>query len=170
MGPAIVLNAFRSRPALRFDLPAAPHATLQVADARRCAASRALAGARQHAAGHAALVRRCGSFNSPPPTCARVHRSLAETQADPALLGSDGMAARRAAVRGGLDALAQRIESRVAFDDLVAPPWSTAQLRDIAMICSTGRASMATGALAAHHGRGLGTAALFAGESGTGKT
>ena len=73
-------------------------------------------------------------------------------------------------MRGGLDALAQRIDSRVAFDDLVAPPVVTAQLRAIASELQHRPRVHGDWGFAAHNGRGLGTAALFAGESGTGKT
>ena len=36
--------------------------------------------------------------------------------------------AMREAERGGLDALAQRIDSRTTFDDLIVPPLVAAQL------------------------------------------
>jgi hypothetical protein len=78
--------------------------------------------------------------------------------------------ALREAARGGLDALAQRIDSRAVFDDLVVPAPVTAQLREIASQLRHRRRVYEEWGFGRRDGRGLGIAALFAGESGTGKT
>ena len=91
----------------------------------------------------------------------------------------------RRASRGGLDHLAQRIETRFSgFDDgqhqdaepmlffkhLVLPPAQLAVLRQIAAQLRHGFKVQEQWGFAHQTGRGLGLTALFAGESGTGKT
>ncbi|MFD7320003.1 ATP-binding protein [Streptomyces sp. NPDC059875] len=80
----------------------------------------------------------------------------------------------RAAVRAqngaGLERLARRIEPGVGWDDLVLPPPTRRQLGELALRARhrdqvLGRWRMRPGG-----GRGRGVIALFAGESGTGKT
>ncbi|MFE6765290.1 ATP-binding protein [Streptomyces sp. NPDC057689] len=80
----------------------------------------------------------------------------------------------RTAVRAqngaGLARLARRIEPAVGWDDLVLPPATRRQLSDLALRARhrdqvLGRWGMRPGG-----GRGRGIVALFAGESGTGKT
>ncbi|WP_009917495.1 ATP-binding protein, partial [Burkholderia humptydooensis] len=78
--------------------------------------------------------------------------------------------ALREAARGGLDTLAQRIDSRTAFDDLVLPPFVAAQLREIAAQLRDRQTVYDDWGFGRGQTRGLGIAALFAGESGTGKT
>jgi AAA+ superfamily predicted ATPase len=79
-------------------------------------------------------------------------------------------AAAREASRGGLDALAQRIETRVTFDDLVLPPGQSAALRDIARQLRYRERVYREWEFGSKHQLGQGLVALFAGESGTGKT
>ncbi len=75
-----------------------------------------------------------------------------------------------AACRPRLDALAQRLELKATWDDIVLPPAQTALLRQIAtQVEQRARVHTAWG-FAARRSRGLGIAALFTGESGTGKT
>ena len=76
----------------------------------------------------------------------------------------------RESARGGLDGLAQRIESQAGFEDLVLPHFLGAQLREIAGQLRHRRTVYKDWGFAARHSRGLGIAALFTGESGTGKT
>jgi hypothetical protein len=76
----------------------------------------------------------------------------------------------RESARGGLDALAQRIVSQASFDDLVVPPMVLAQLQEIANQLRQRQRVYADWGFGDKHSRGLGIAALFAGESGTGKT
>lgn len=80
---------------------------------------------------------------------------------------SQGARAQNAA---GLDRLARRIEPAVTWDDLVLPADTHAQLREL-----TARARFRDQVLGAWGmrpggGRGRGVSALFAGDSGTGKT
>jgi AAA+ superfamily predicted ATPase len=76
----------------------------------------------------------------------------------------------RELARGGLDALAQRIETRVDFDDLVLPPAQIAILRDIARQLRNRERVYRDWGFGEKHARGQGLTALFSGESGTGKT
>jgi hypothetical protein len=78
--------------------------------------------------------------------------------------------ALREAARGGLDALAQRIDSRAAFEDLVVPASVSAQLHEIAGQLRHRAQVYDEWGFGDRDRRGLGVAALFAGESGTGKT
>jgi hypothetical protein len=99
-------------------------------------------------------------------------RTLEATRA--ALADSDDAgawwAALREAARGGLDALAQRIDSRAGFEDLVLPPATLATLRDIAGQLRHRRRVFEDWGFGARESRGQGLCALFTGESGTGKT
>jgi len=76
----------------------------------------------------------------------------------------------RDAARGGLDALAQRVESRVDFDDLVLPQAQTQQLREIAEHLRYRRMVYEEWGMGGKTARGQGLCVLFTGESGTGKT
>ena len=78
--------------------------------------------------------------------------------------------ALRESARGGLDALAQRIESRATFDDLVVPSSVNGQLREIAGQLRYRQQVYDEWGFGQRNTRGLGIAALFSGESGTGKT
>lgn len=78
--------------------------------------------------------------------------------------------ALRSAARGGLDALAQRLDADTGFDDLVLPAATLAQLRAIAAQLRHRHTVHEDWDFARRGTRGLGLAALFAGESGTGKT
>jgi len=76
----------------------------------------------------------------------------------------------RMAARPRLDALAQRIEPKATWDDLVLPEGQVRSLRDLAMhVRQRGRVYDDWG-FADKSARGLGISALFAGSSGTGKT
>ncbi len=76
----------------------------------------------------------------------------------------------RGAVRSKLDELAQRIEPTAGWDALVLPAPQQATLRQIAAHVRHRLAVYHDWGFAEHGTRGLGIAALFAGESGTGKT
>jgi hypothetical protein len=96
---------------------------------------------------------------------------------DEALAAEDGFemeqrvwSGLRAAARGGLDALAQRIDSHTTLADLVVPPSVAAQLEEIASQLEQRRRVHEEWGFGDRQARGLGIAALFAGESGTGKT
>jgi len=76
----------------------------------------------------------------------------------------------RTLTRTTIDDLIERVEPAAAWDDLVLPDDSLSALRDIvAQVRHRGTVYRAWG-LGAASSRGLGIAALFAGEAGTGKT
>jgi hypothetical protein len=72
--------------------------------------------------------------------------------------------------RCGLDHLAQRIAPHAGWDDLVLPREQKAMLRDISRQVRHRATVYETWGFAEKSERGLGISALFAGESGTGKT
>ncbi|CAG9170147.1 ATP-dependent zinc metalloprotease FtsH [Cupriavidus laharis] len=76
----------------------------------------------------------------------------------------------RNAARGGLDALAQRVDSQARFDDLVLPPIQAQLLREIAGHLRHRATVYETWGMGGRTRRGQGLCVLFAGESGTGKT
>jgi hypothetical protein len=76
----------------------------------------------------------------------------------------------RTRLRARLDALAQRIESANAWDDLILPDSETATLKLIAAQMRQRLLVYEDWGFAAKSPRGLGISALFTGPSGTGKT
>ncbi len=76
----------------------------------------------------------------------------------------------RAATRPPLDQLAQRLEPRADWDHLVLPEEARGLLREIACQVQQRHTVYETWGFARQMSRGLGLSALFAGESGTGKT
>ena len=76
----------------------------------------------------------------------------------------------RVQARARLDDLAQRIESRAGWDDLVLPAHQRRMLQDLAAQVRHRSQVYERWGFASRSKRGLGIAALFAGESGTGKT
>ncbi|MDJ0707756.1 MAG: AAA family ATPase [Leptolyngbyaceae cyanobacterium MO_188.B28] len=76
----------------------------------------------------------------------------------------------RVQARYGLDALAQRIDTKPAWEDLVLPEDHKATLKTLAVHLRQRSQVYQHWGFAAKGSRGLGTTALFSGESGTGKT
>ncbi|BDA84737.1 ATPase [Aureimonas sp. SA4125] len=76
----------------------------------------------------------------------------------------------RLGARRRLDDLAQRIDARATWDDLVLPAPQVATLRQVAMHVRHSGTVYRHWGFAEKANRGLGIAALFAGPSGTGKT
>ena len=76
----------------------------------------------------------------------------------------------RASVRSKLDDLAQRVESNAEWDDLILPESQKLTLRQIAAHVKHRFEVYDHWGFAGKSTRGLGISALFAGESGTGKT
>jgi SpoVK/Ycf46/Vps4 family AAA+-type ATPase len=76
----------------------------------------------------------------------------------------------RTLARPRLDDLAQRIEAKATWEDLVLGPEQLARLREIAVQVRQRFRVYETWGFAAHSSRGLGISALFSGVSGTGKT
>lgn len=72
--------------------------------------------------------------------------------------------------RPRLDALAQRLDPKATWDDLVLPAEQTTLLKQIAHQVDQRHTVYETWGFAEKMNRGLGISALFAGDSGTGKT
>jgi hypothetical protein len=78
--------------------------------------------------------------------------------------------ALREAARGGLDSLAQRVDAPTRLADLVLPANALETLKEMATQLRHRAQVHEAWGFATTGGRGLGLAALFAGDSGTGKT
>ncbi|MFF2773926.1 ATP-binding protein [Streptomyces sp. NPDC058052] len=76
----------------------------------------------------------------------------------------------RAQNAAGLDRLARRIEPTVGWNDLVLPPDTETQLRELTSRARHRDHVLGAWSMRPGGGRGRGVAALFAGDSGTGKT
>ena len=100
--------------------------------------------------------------------------SARAVQATAAMYGTAGPQAIwggcRACAQPRLEELAQRIVPAAAWDDLILPEPQKATLHQIATQARHRITVYETWGFAARGGRGLGVSALFAGESGTGKT
>jgi predicted nucleic acid-binding protein len=84
--------------------------------------------------------------------------------------GASLWAACRGQVRRSFDGLAAVRSPRVGWDDLVLPPTQLEQLRALVAAARHRSVVLDDWGFAARTSRGLGTTALFAGPSGTGKT
>jgi ATPase family associated with various cellular activities (AAA) len=110
----------------------------------------------------------------PPAISSAVRRAQelahAREGAESAVLASDLWAACRE--RGGqtIGDLARRVTSQFVWDDIVLPPDSLAQLRELASQVERRSAVYDEWGFGRQLGRGRGITALFAGASGTGKT
>ncbi|MFI8088181.1 ATP-binding protein [Streptomyces sp. NPDC086080] len=86
-------------------------------------------------------------------------------------VGTDDLrVAVRAQNGAGLDRLARRVEPGVGWDDLVLPPTTHRRLRELALRARHREQVLGQWGMRPGGGRGRGVIALFAGESGTGKT
>ncbi|HVQ16471.1 MAG TPA: ATP-binding protein [Vicinamibacterales bacterium] len=147
------LSDLPERTALRFSVPDAKvSAPAAVSPAVAGAASRAL---QQFRVDEAVLEQALTSV---------------EGVTDEAVIDAQVWNALRESARGGLDALAQRIESRATFKDLVVPSAVSSQLHDMANQLRHRHTVYEDWGFGTRDNRGLGIAALFSGESGTGKT
>jgi MoxR-like ATPase len=154
------------RRVLRFDIPKPDAARTKAALLARWRRARPLAVAEDKTS--AALERAAAQFH------------LGAAALDDIVLKLDGLApcernaaiwpAAREAARGGLDDLAERIVTRIGFDDLVLPAAQLATLRDIARQLRQRERVYREWGFGDKQPRGQGLTALFAGESGTGKT
>lgn len=104
----------------------------------------------------------------------QVHRAAIaarrRAQAEERGIGADDLrAGARAQNAGGLERLAHRIEPRARWADLVLPAETLQPLRELASRAMHREQVLAWG-MGAGSGRGAGVTALFAGDSGTGKT
>ncbi|WP_371749027.1 ATP-binding protein [Streptomyces sp. NBC_00280] len=90
--------------------------------------------------------------------------------ADRPVRPDDLRTAVRAQNGAGLDRLARRVEPGVGWDDLVLPPTTDRRLRELALRARHREQVLGQWGMRPGGGRGRGVIALFAGESGTGKT
>jgi hypothetical protein len=154
------------RPVLRFEIPRPDAARTRAALVARWRSARPLAAA--------------DDATTPDLDRAATQFHLGPAALDDIILKIDGVpigergaavwAAAREAARSGLDELAQRIVTQVGFDDLVLPAGQLAILHDIARHLRQRDRVYRDWGFADKNPRGQGLTALFAGESGTGKT
>lgn len=92
-------------------------------------------------------------------------------------LGADGritarhlQAGARAENGSALQRLARRVEPAVGWDDLILPPTTKTALQEVALRARHRERVLGEWRMRPGGGRGVGVAALFAGDSGTGKT
>ena len=112
-----------------------------------------------------------GQFNLSQPIILRIaHAELDENAGDEASLPERLWDACCMNARPRLDILAQRLEPKVSWEDLVLPDEETNMLHQIADQVRQRNQVYETWGFADKTNRGLGINALFAGESGTGKT
>ncbi|MEK1888239.1 MAG: ATP-binding protein [Phyllobacterium sp.] len=151
------------RVVLRFELPATGATSTRAALLARCCDT-----CGRDAATEAELERAAQHF--------RLGRSAIDSvveavgAAEPSARADAVWPAARAAARGGLDGLAQRILTRASFDDIVLPSGQTAMLRNIARQLRHRERVYRDWRFGEKYQLGQGLVALFAGESGTGKT
>lgn len=106
----------------------------------------------------------------------QVHRAATAARTQARAEGTDTVTARhiahgaRAENGTALERLARRIEPAVSWDDLVVPPSVLTALREVAARAKHREQVLGDWGMRPGGGRGHGVAALFAGDSGTGKT
>jgi SpoVK/Ycf46/Vps4 family AAA+-type ATPase len=115
-------------------------------------------------------ARLTGQFNLNLPTIQQIAQTTVNQPGPDGELSARLWDACLARTRPRLDVLAQRIEAKATWDDIVLPESEMRQLRQIAdQVEQRSRVYDAWG-FRKKMNRGLGISALFAGESGTGKT
>jgi ATP-dependent 26S proteasome regulatory subunit len=116
-------------------------------------------------------ARLSAQFNLNLPTVRNVARlARMETKDAPALLAAKAWDICRQNERPRLDALAQRLEPKMTWDDLVLPKGEMKLLREIAAQVGQRNKVYEDWGFARKMNRGFGINALFAGDSGCGKT
>ncbi len=109
-----------------------------------------------------------GQFNL---SLSAIRRIAREAQADPSFGGHESLwSASLAATRPRLDTLAQRIEPKATWDDIVLPAAQTALLRQISAQVAQRNKVYEDWGFARKMSGGFGISALFAGDSGCGKS
>ncbi len=112
-----------------------------------------------------------GQFNLSLPTIEQISRTVLEDQAEDAAQVQDQIwQASLACSRPQLERLAQRLEPKATWSDIVLPSEQLALLRQIAAQVGQRTRVYDDWGFRQRMNRGLGISALFAGESGTGKT
>jgi SpoVK/Ycf46/Vps4 family AAA+-type ATPase len=110
-------------------------------------------------------------YNLDLPSLRRLARlARRETESSPELLAEAVWNACRESERSRLDMLAQRLEPKMTWDDLVLPPGEMKLLREIAAQVRQRNKVYADWGFSRKMNRGFGISALFAGDSGCGKT
>ena len=109
-------------------------------------------------------------FSLNPIALHRIASTRPATASAVADLTTELWSACRRTCRPRLDSLAQRLDARATWDDLVLPDDETRQLREIASQVRFRGVVYDDWGFRKKHNRGLGVSVLFAGESGTGKT
>ena len=89
---------------------------------------------------------------------------------DPGTLAETLLQSCRDHARRPLEGLAQRVEPRARWEDLVLPDTQKSTLRELMMHVRHRRLVHQDWGFSSRYGRGMGLAALFSGPSGTGKT
>ncbi|MFI7741405.1 AAA family ATPase [Kocuria rhizosphaericola] len=121
----------------------------------------------------AEIVRTTAQFRLGPEQVARAARTAraqAALGADGTLTGAHLQAGARAENGSALDRLARRVDPSVGWTDLVLPDPVLQSLRELALRARHREQVLGDWAMRPGAGRGHGVAALFAGDSGTGKT
>ncbi|WP_299773908.1 ATP-binding protein [uncultured Tateyamaria sp.] len=120
--------------------------------------------------GEAALLDRVAAQFALPPSAIRAAAAEMEPGMEPEALTGRLWQAARLQGRRALDGLADRIESRAGWGDLVLPEDQLSVLKDLAGHLRDAWVVNQEWGWEGKSPRGLGAAALFAGPSGTGKT
>jgi hypothetical protein len=116
-------------------------------------------------------ARLAGQFNLNGPTIRHVaHLALSETVRNGRALDENLWELCRASTRPQLEALAQRLDAKATWDDIVLPKTEMALLHQIADQVAQRSTVYRTWGFGLRMNRGFGINALFAGPSGTGKT
>ena len=166
---AVILIGSRTwDPAWSRDVPLVVDAPVPTAGERRGVLTRALGGTEDQADG----IERAAQFPLSPEHLDRAARSASvRARAHGRGVSEDDLLA---GVRGqngaGLERLARRVEPAVAWPDLVLPPTVFTQMRELVARVRRREKVLDDWGLGQGGSRGRGIKALFAGESGTGKT
>jgi AAA+ superfamily predicted ATPase len=123
-----------------------------------------------HGAVNGHVAELVAQFNLSAPAIRTSVAEALESEGDHDSLMGALWAAGRAQARPKLDDLAERIEARAMWDDLVLPPTEKSMLRMISAHVRNRATVYGSWGFGATSARGLGISALFAGASGTGKT
>ncbi len=121
-------------------------------------------------AGDGLPMRLAGQFSLDLGTLRRIARVTQAAPAEEGTLADRLWDAALASTRPRLEGLAQRIDARATWVDLVLPPRELDLLHQIAAQVRLRSRVYEDGGFAAKRNRGLGISVLFAGESGAGKT
>jgi hypothetical protein len=111
-----------------------------------------------------------GQFDMSAPAIRRVASEVKTPAGDPKAVHDAAWAKAATHTRLRVDSLAQRIDARATWDDIVLPDAETALLRQISAHVAGRTRVYDDWGFRARMNRGLGVSAVFAGESGTGKT